>query len=228
MTIGIYKLNFPNTGLVYIGKSINIEKRYIQHLSKLRKREGESKLQWAYNLYGDPDYEILTECSEDELDSWEVQYISLFNSLEKGLNSIPGGGNTPTLIGTDNPNAKYTREDYFNVLYFLSEPGYSINEIVELTGVSKSTIQHIASEESHFWLRDEYPELYKKMVYISKLGRNNAFQRGIRYPKVRSPSGEVFEVKNQTEFAKEHKLLQPKLCEVLHGHRKSHKGWTLA
>lgn len=227
MTIGIYKLNFPSTNLIYIGKSKNIEARFRNHLSSLKKRNGSLKLQWAYDTYGEPIYEILIECQDSELNFWEIQYISLFNSLEKGLNTLPGGADSPVMLGLDNPNSKYLEEDYFNVLYFLSEPGYGINEIAELTGVSKYVIQHIASEESHIWLKEKYPKLYEKMTGISKLGRNNAFQRGISYPKIMSPTGEIFEVKHQTNFAKEHNLLQSKLCQVLKGSRKSHKGWIL-
>lgn len=229
MTCGIYKLNFPRTGLVYIGKSINIERRFNQHINKFKSNKyGNSKLQWAYNLYGIPTYEILHVCKESDLDFQEIQYISLFNSLDKGLNSIPGGQPTPVMSGIANPNAQYKEEDYFNVLYFLGEPGYSITEIAELTNVSKYVVQHIASREAHFWLKDKYPELYNKMVEVSTKGRRSSEQRGIIYPLIKSPSGEIYEVKHQTNFAKEHGLLQSKLCEVLHGNRKRHLGWTLA
>lgn len=229
MTTGVYKLYWDTNHLVYIGKSVNIDNRYRQHKSILLSGMGSKKLQWAYDTYGMPKIEILLECSECELDIQEIQYINLFSSIEKGLNTSEGGSYSYRAIGTDNPNAKYKEEDYFNVLYFLSEPGYSYREIEELTGVSKYVISHISSLESHNWLKDKYPELYSKVENIKNtIGRESAFMQGIFYPKLKSPSGEIFEVRHQTNFAKEYGLLQPKLCELLKGTRNKHKGWTRA
>ncbi len=228
MTIGIYKLVFKGTYLIYIGKSINIEDRYKQHIYNLsNNNNSSSKLEWAYNLYGKPNYEILLECTEPELDINEIQLISLFNSYEKGLNTLIGGGFTPTMRGTDNPNSEYKDEDYYNVLYFLGQPGYTTKEIAEITGVSKYVVIHIAAEESHLWLKEKYPTEYKDMQELSKKTIKGS-ERGTVYPKVKSPDGIIYEVHHQTNFAKEHNLLQPKLSEVLHGTRNHHKGWTLA
>ena len=120
------------------------------------------------------------------------------------------------------------RHIIINVLYFLSEPGYSWKEIEEITGVSKYVISHISSLEGHKWLKEKYPELYSKIENIKNGdGRRSAYMQGIFYPKIKNKYGVEYEVKHQTNFAKEHGLSQSKLCEVLHGNRKSHKGWTL-
>lgn len=228
MTIGIYKLQFNGTNKVYIGQSVNIEARHKKHIYNMRANNTSDKLQYAYNTYGEPKYEILHECTPEELDKYEIQYISLYDSYEDGLNSTVGGELNPVLVGTSNPNSMYKEEDYFNVLYFLGIPGYSWKEIAKITGVSKYVISHISSLESHNWLKDKFPEEYAKVEAINRNGgRNYATMQGIVYPLIKSPSGEVYQVHHQTNFAKEHGLSQPKLCEVLHGNRKSHKGWTL-
>lgn len=231
MACGIYKLNFPNTNLVYIGQSKNISRRYSHHLSHFRKldvtRVDLSKLEWAYVQYGNPTYEVLLECKESELNYNEIYFISLYSSYDKGLNSTPGGGDSPRLSGIDNPNSLYKEEDYFNVLYFLGQPGYTIKEIAEITGVSKYVISHIAAEESHLWLKDKYPKEYLDMQKLSEKTIQGA-ERGKVYPLVKSPSGEIFSITHQTNFAKEHGLLQPKLNEIIKGTRKYHKGWSLA
>ena len=228
MTVGIYKLHFNGTSKVYIGQSVNIERRYARHINAMSKGMASPKVQIAYNTFGKPQYEILCICSVEELDKNEIQYVSLYDSYEDGLNGTIGGDTNPRFIGTDNPNSLYKEEDYFNVLYFLGIPGYSWKEIAEITGVSKYVISHISALESHSWLKDKFPEEYAKVEAINKKGgRNYASMQGIVYPLIKSPSGEIYQVSHQTNFAKEHGLSQPKLCEVLHGNRKSHKGWTL-
>jgi group I intron endonuclease len=88
--IGIYKITNP-TGKIYIGKSIDIEKRHYQY------EKGHMKQQTAlYNSvkkYGWNNHkvEILKECEEDKLNELESYYISYYNSVEKGLNLTYGG-----------------------------------------------------------------------------------------------------------------------------------------
>ncbi len=130
------------------------------------------------------------------------------------------------MLGVDNPNSEYLEEDYYNVLYFLGQPGYTNKEIVEITGVSKYVVAHISAEESHVWLKDKYPEEYLAMQMLSKSNIQGS-ERGTLYPKVKSPDGSLYTVTHQTDFAKQHGLSQPKLSELLKGTRKSHKGWTI-
>jgi predicted GIY-YIG superfamily endonuclease len=52
MTIGIYRLIFPNTDKCYIGQSVNIERRYLQHLRDMEKGTAARKMQHAYSIYG--------------------------------------------------------------------------------------------------------------------------------------------------------------------------------
>jgi group I intron endonuclease len=228
MTSGIYKLEFSN-GKVYIGQSGNCELRFSQHKRELINGTHTLKMQQAYNMYGLPSFEVIAEETNfAELNKLEKEAIELYDSINMGYNTCEGGS-SPYYKGEDSPNSKYKKEDYWNVLYFLSEPGYSWKEISSLTGVSEYVISHISNLESHNWLEDEFPILYKKLKDIrnSDTGRMSAFMQGITYPKIVSPSGEVFEVKHCSNFAKEHNLLQPKLHEVLTGSRNHHRGWHL-
>ena len=229
MTIGIYKLSFPSTHRVYIGQSVDIELRFTRHKRMLKEGLAPRKLQYAFDTYGEPQLEVLCSCTEEELDFQEKCFISQYDSHEDGFNGTDGGSILPDTSGTNNANAKYKEEDYFCVLLYLSEPGYSWKQIAALTGVSEYVISHISSLESHKWLKDKFPELYAKVEHIKYSGgRNYAHMQGIKYPKIKSPEGVIHEVLHQTNFAKEHGLSQPKLCEVLHGNRKTHKGWSLA
>lgn len=229
MTIGIYKLEFKGISKVYIGQSSNIEARFANHKQSMQNRTANKKVQAAFDIAGLPELYILEECNLELLNLKETRYINLYDSIDNGLNIAEvGEGGLTSMHGITNPSAKYAVEDYYNVLYFLSEPGYSWKEISSLTGVSEYVVSHISSLESHGWLQELFPEEYAKVKHIrDNGGRRSAFMQGIFYPKIRSPAGEVFEVKHQTNFAKEHGLSQSKLCEVLHGNRNSHKGWRL-
>lgn len=224
MSIGIYKLVFEGTDKVYIGQSVDIEDRFKRHLYAMRVGTSVPKLQEAVKLYGSPTLEILAECDTTDLDDFEIETISIYDSVNKGFNSLSGGSR---VIGTNNPSARYTVEDYYNVLVLLGTPGIPWKKISKDTGVSEYTISHISAKESHQWLKEAFPIEYAKLEAIHSTGRNNAYMQGIFYPCIVSPEGVVYEVKCPTHFAKEHGLLQPKLHEVLTGSRNTHRGWHL-
>lgn len=75
MTSGIYRLTFPS-GNTYIGKSINIEVRWDQHLDKMKKGKSAYLLQEEWNKYGTFSREILMQCHSDHIDIAEACYIS--------------------------------------------------------------------------------------------------------------------------------------------------------
>lgn len=224
MTIGIYKLNFPGTTKVYIGQSINIEARLISHRSSMRNLDSTPKLQKAYNEYGVPSVEIILECSISELDSAETEAIQIYNSVDNGFNSLKRPG-PPNLHGEDGGTATESNETYLWVLNLLvnSKPTLTKREISELTGVSLYVIRHIAFLESHTWMQEASPIDYAKLIAL----KDTKYLQNRAYPRIVSPTGEVFSVGHVTNFAIEHGLLQPKLSDVLFGNRKHHKGWHL-
>lgn len=75
MTCGIYLLVF-GAQAVYVGKSINIEKRFSMHMSLLRTGQHTKKLQAAYEELGDPTLKIAKICHKDWLDYMESVYLS--------------------------------------------------------------------------------------------------------------------------------------------------------
>lgn len=78
MTSGVYELTFSN-GDRYIGKSINIETRWKQHLDKFQKGTAARNMQQAYNTYGAPSGDILCKCHSDHIDILEACYIARHN-----------------------------------------------------------------------------------------------------------------------------------------------------
>jgi len=89
--VGIYKITNPK-GKIYIGQSIDIEKRW----NKGHKYNVGSglKLKNSLNKYGfiNHTFEILEECSIGVLSIKETYWINHLNTFKKGLNSTRKGG----------------------------------------------------------------------------------------------------------------------------------------
>lgn len=97
--IGIYRIKNLKNGKMYIGQSKNIRLRVTQHFSDLRGlRHGNQVLQRAWDKYGEANFiwEVLRECAPDELDFWEIFYISNLQSdrHSMGYNLEQGGVKT--------------------------------------------------------------------------------------------------------------------------------------
>lgn len=99
MTIGIYKLTFPNKK-IYIGQSTNIENRFGGHrrdgmrcFNKNKKIKNITKLRGAYKKYqwNEVSYEIIDTCLLEELNDKEIYYVALYDSFKNGLNCTTGG-----------------------------------------------------------------------------------------------------------------------------------------
>lgn len=222
MTIGIYKLVFNNTDKVYVGQSNCIEKRWTSHTSTMRLGTASPKLQEAYNTYGVSHYEILCECTLEELNSTEIEAIEIYNSFNNGFNSTPSSTG-PCLYGQSNPSALDTDDTYREILRLLvqKEPSLNKREIAAICNVSIYTVRHMSALETHSWLKEDMPLEYAKLVALKSIPH----YRGTQYPKLLSPDGNVYEILNITTFAKLHGLLQPKITEVMQGTRTHHKGW---
>lgn len=93
---GIYKITDLETGLSYIGQSVDIRERFRQHIkaaltaysgtnNKLYKAMQKSGL---YNFT----FEVLEQVSRDKLNEREIYWIDFYKTKEFGLNSQKGGG----------------------------------------------------------------------------------------------------------------------------------------
>jgi group I intron endonuclease len=87
--IGIYKITNPK-GKIYIGKSINIIRRFKQYI---RLNISPIKLKYSIQKYGvdNHQFEIIEECIKDKLDEREIYWIHYYNSTNNGLNIGLGG-----------------------------------------------------------------------------------------------------------------------------------------
>jgi group I intron endonuclease len=86
MKSGIYCLTFKD-GSMYIGKSIDIERRWKEHTDAMSTDRAANKIQAAFNNYGYPSAEILLECHSDHIDLMETYFIC---KLQPSLNTVGG------------------------------------------------------------------------------------------------------------------------------------------
>jgi group I intron endonuclease len=89
--IGIYKIENPK-GKIYIGQSINLKKRKKKY-SLLSNIKNQSKIYNSFVKYGYENhiFEIIEECSLEQLNEKEIYWINFYNSIKNGLNIKEGG-----------------------------------------------------------------------------------------------------------------------------------------
>lgn len=94
-TTGIYKITNIKNGKVYIGQSVDIERRWMTHKIHTKKENGKKfpihhslKKYWFENF----SFEIIEECGVEVINEREQYYISFYNSmLPNGYNCDSGG-----------------------------------------------------------------------------------------------------------------------------------------
>lgn len=95
--IGIYKFTNKINGKVYVGQAVDTNRRIKDHFYKAHNKAGQdynAPLHCAIRKYGDDAFEIeiIKECSVDELDLYEVQFIEKYNCISpNGYNIMKGG-----------------------------------------------------------------------------------------------------------------------------------------
>lgn len=101
MTTGIYKITNLKNNKVYIGQSIEIERRWDKHRCYYKNEKNHRyKLYRAMSKYGLENFtfEIIEECLVDELNEREKYWIQYYDSYNNGYNMTIGGSD---LIGAN-------------------------------------------------------------------------------------------------------------------------------
>lgn len=91
---GIYCFKNLVNGKVYIGQSVNIQRRYKQHLSNINNLKHQEAIYLALRKYGVENFsfEILKECDINNLSKFEQYYISKYDAYGcNGYNETVGG-----------------------------------------------------------------------------------------------------------------------------------------
>jgi hypothetical protein len=86
---GIYLITNIETNKHYVGKSVDVERRWKQHMSDLNTNSHANiDLQEDWNKYGEEKFtfKILEVCSKDIISNREKHWIDIFNAREYGYN----------------------------------------------------------------------------------------------------------------------------------------------
>lgn len=178
---GIYKFTNILTNEAYIGQSVNIEKRKHTHeLVSFRKSSKEyyKRFYQAIRKYGLENFtfEVLEECSPEELDEREIYCIAFYDSFRHGYNMTEGGEGWrgEALDGEKHPNHKLTKEQVYEIRerYNNHEYVYEVYEdyknLINKTGFRKvwngytwpkvhMDVYTEENKEFHKWVRNAHP-----------------------------------------------------------------------
>lgn len=99
---GIYKVTNKVNGKVYIGQSVDIGRRWRQHMTA----EDDIYFHKAIQKYGveNFEWEVIEKCKKSELDERESYWIEYYDSFNKGYNCTKGGDGVSG--GEDHPRWK--------------------------------------------------------------------------------------------------------------------------
>lgn len=106
LMVGIYKITKIENGKSYIGQSNDIERRFSEHKTKT-----DIPIEIAIHKYGEKafTFEILEECSLEELNDKEKYWIKYYNTYKGfGYNCNEGGGSSSC---ENNGRTKLTNKD---------------------------------------------------------------------------------------------------------------------
>ena len=115
---GIYKISNLYNNKVYIGKSIDIPRRFSEHRSSYEwSRTPNKPLYKAFKKYGVESFsfEVIEKCTKEQLNDREKYWIKYYDSTnpEKGYNITEGGdGHSPD---EQHPNHRLTKQDVIDI-----------------------------------------------------------------------------------------------------------------
>ena len=129
----IYCITNLVNGKQYVGKTTySVTKRFKEHCKDSSKRRNEKRpLYDAMNKYGIENFvvEQLCECDNEELSSYEIQYIEKYNTYSKGYNATKGGDGAILF-------------DY-NLILKLYQEGLSMIEVASKVGCCTDTVSKV-------------------------------------------------------------------------------------
>jgi group I intron endonuclease len=171
--IGIYKFTNKVTGESYIGQSTNIRRRYLQHKNRHQTlKESGKAIEDTYfhsmlEHYGfsNFDFEVIEECSIDELNDKEIYYILLYQThYPKGYNLSEGGH----LSG----HFKLDKETIDKIYEDLENSELTELQIADKYSVHLNTICQINTGNARIEEGRDYPvrKIEKAKYYCKKCG----------------------------------------------------------
>ena len=185
MKTGIYKIKNTLNDMCYVGSSNHIERRKTEHIGKLRRNQHKnSYLQNAWNKYGEDNFlfEIIEECSEDNLLIREQFYIDSIKNLYNNT-KIAGGRFRAGYKRTDEQKkfmsnirtgavvSDETKEKLSKLNIGKKHSEKTKNKISEISKTNWEKLEfreNISEKRRETWSDIGYKERIKKVIAITK------------------------------------------------------------
>ena len=152
----IYIIKNDINNKIYIGQSLDAEKRFLSHC---KKNKDNSLIDKAIQKYGAEHfwYEIL-ESQIENYNEREKYWINYYNSLTPdGYNILSGGENPPIFYGNNHPNTKLLEEQLKQLKEELRNTNISLSVLSKKYDISKKQILRINQGISRAEIGEEYP-----------------------------------------------------------------------
>ena len=166
MISGIYKITNKINGKVYIGQSVDIERRWKEHRQRpfnSNSKQYESPLYRAIRKHGLDNFtfQVVEEGLPSELNDKETYWINYYDSYSNGYNLTLGGD-------TSEHNAKLTHEQINKIKNYLIHTTKTQQEIADEFGVCQKMIFLI--DKGQAWLDPKlsYPLRNKQEVLAKR------------------------------------------------------------
>lgn len=132
MSCGIYKITNIKNNKSYIGQSVDIERRWKEHIAAVN-TDKKNSLYRALRKYGIDNFSfnIIELCSQNLLDEREIYWIKYYKSYNSGYNETIGG------------QGVIKKKKYINKqeIYYLWDKGLTVGEIAYELHRASSTIR---------------------------------------------------------------------------------------
>jgi group I intron endonuclease len=150
--VGIYKITNQINGKAYVGQATNIRRRWNKHKSNAFNQNSDSydsAICCAIRRHGVDNFifEIIEECSANELDQREIYWIDYYDTYHKGYNETLGGGGSK----------KEPDKRALGIINDLETTKMTHKEIAEKWDVSKTTVDNINTGRTYYQENRKYP-----------------------------------------------------------------------
>ena len=148
--IGIYKITNLINNHCYIGQSVDIARRWRQHKNDYQ--FSNYPLYAAFRKYGleNFSFEIIEECSINELNEKEIYWIAYYDSYNKGYNQTLGGAGNHAWL-------KINDEQLTELITLLKDSDISQQELAKIFNVGEDTISEINQGKIRYQENMDYP-----------------------------------------------------------------------
>lgn len=193
----IYKITNTVNDKIYIGQTINIKVRWLQHKSKAKQKSNDQVITRAITKYGSEffDFVIIATCrSQDDANATEMAIIAQYNSTDKDIGyNVRLGGNTSPMpeeirerislasmgkAGTNN-GKKFDKEWVNKISKSLTNKENKIRRRFSDEIEMEICRLYVEEERSTYWLGQKF-DCNRNMI-STILGRNNIEIRKSNY-----------------------------------------------